>query len=69
MSICMIIDILTFNERERLTALICLFCFVSTYLVFDFIAFDPNMRIDERFAAESIKANTSAEYYYISTSM
>ena len=55
MSICMItVDFIAFNERERLTTLICLFCLVSTYLVFDLIAFDPKLNLDKHVPIEHI---------------
>jgi hypothetical protein len=69
MSICMIIDFIAFNERERLTTLICLFCIVSTYLVFDLIAFDPKLNLDERVPIIQMNTNETVGYYFMSASM
>ena len=69
MSICIIIDFIAFNERERLTTLICLFCLVSTYLVFDLIAFDPKLNLDEHVPIEHMYTNETVGYYFMSASM
>jgi hypothetical protein len=68
-SVYIIRELIAFNDREQLTAIVCVFCFMATYLIFDLITFDPKMKLDEHVVAESIKANVSTEYYYIFESM
>ena len=65
MSIRMILDFRALGEREQLTALICLFCFVSTYLVFDLLAFDPKMQGARQYVPYPAKLNITSEYYYV----
>jgi hypothetical protein len=65
----MIREFVAFDDRERLTALVCVFCFMATYLIFDLITFDPKMKLDEYVINDHIRANTSEEYYYISASI
>jgi hypothetical protein len=68
-STCIVVNFIALNDRERLTALVCLFCFLCTYLVFDLIAFDPKMRLEEQLINEPVKTNISTEYYYILSSI
>jgi hypothetical protein len=65
MSILMILDVRAFGDREQLTAIICLFCFLSTYLVFDFLAFDPKMQDAKRYVSEPMELNITSEFYYV----
>ena len=68
-STCIVVNYIAFNDRERLTTLVCIFCFLCTYLVFDLIAFDPKMRLEEKLINEPVKTNISTEYYYILSSI
>jgi hypothetical protein len=68
-STCIVVNYIAFNDRERLTTLVCIFCFLCTYLVFDIIAFDPKMRLEEHLINEPIKTNISTDYYYLLSSI
>jgi len=42
---------------------------MATYIVFDLIAFDPKMKIDEQVIDDHIRVNTSGDFYYILASI